>query len=202
MDETPTIKAAETKPKKSRAKISIIILIILLLAAIAGSGWLFWQNNQQNAQFNKERSDLQARISELNSKITAPSSDSTTSEPCCNGTVPQSTKDAIRTAITSHDYGPLESLMASSVRSVVAASEYGPTVTPAQAIVDLRRLNDAAAPWDFNLPTATIDDYKASEYKDYFKATSFVARSADGMVVSINFDDCGKINGIFISIVL
>ena len=90
--------------------------------------------------------------------------------------------------------------MASTIKVIIAASEGIGDRTPVQAINDLKYLDSATDPWDFALNATTLSKYQSGDYKDYFKSTSIVGKSANNYVISFNFDSSGKINGIFMSV--
>jgi len=207
-DQEPQIVQPQTtgKPQAKRSKAPIVILIIiivLLLAAGAGAYW--WRNDQAD----KQRTADAAKITELQSKIDAltvspdaqtPTNGDTTTPASTPAAVPTpAVKENVIASITSGNTAALEGYMASSVHVVIAASSGVFDRTPAMAVTDLQYLDSATDPWNFALSTATLTAYGTGHYKDYFKSNSVVGKSADGKVVSFNFNDAGKINGVFMS---
>lgn len=203
---------ASRKPKKWM--LLLIIVIVLLLLALAG--WLAWQLKQCRDQHTKDKNTnqtLQSKVDSLTKQVqqakassssgSSSSTSSTATTPTCSGaTLTADLKGNISDAISSKNTAALEGYMASSVTYVLAASEKGGAETPAQAVADLEYVNsNATAPWDFNLSTATINSYKAGFYSQYFDGTIHVGKSANNYVISFGFDDCSKINRIFVALV-
>jgi len=199
----PTPKAPEqVKVKKPANKKVMTVLLCLLLIAASGAGAYFWQQQEvnklqkSNDEKTKQVENLQKLLqaaeglttvdsaSAAEEKVTAPSQDQL---------------DNMQAAIETMNTAALEGYMAASVKVILAASEGIGERTPVQAVGDLEYLNDADNPWDFSLPQATLNDYAAGDYAQYFPATAFVGKSADGYVISFTFNNSGKISGIFLS---
>lgn len=189
--------------RKPWGKWAAIALIILLLAATGGLAWQFSRVRDQRDNLEREKQELQKKVDELSKKDTTTaetdSKEDSSGGDTCSPTVNDALKTTIRDAVSAKNYAALSPHLAASVNVVYAASEKGGNVTPAQAITDMAYLNSATAPWDFALPTTTIDDYRAGFYTSYFPSNVYVGRSADDMVVSFGFDSCAKINMIFIA---
>lgn len=87
--------------------------------------------------------------------------------------------------------------LAPTVNVVLAASSaYGPR-TADQAGIDLSAfLNEDSSPaqYDFALPEATLDAYRAGDYAEYFPPTALVGRGSDNRVVAFSFDCDGLID--------
>lgn len=93
----------------------------------------------------------------------------------------------------------LEGYMTDPVTVVLAASEKGGPVTPAQAVQDLNYLSGATDPWDFNLSAVTLASYKNGFYGQYFGDMTVVGKSANDYVVSFMIDTNNKITTIFMT---
>lgn len=196
---TPTPKPPEqVKIKKPANKNVMMVLLCLLLIAASGAGAYFWQQQEVNKlqKSNKEKSE---QIDGLNKQLQAAQA----AEPVVaeeDVTPPtQDQLDNMQAAIETMNTAALEGYMAASVNVILAASEGLGARTPVQAVGDVDYLSSATDPWDFSLPQATLDGYAAGDYKQYFPATAFVGKSANGYVISFTFDNSGDISGIFMS---
>lgn len=202
MDENKVVPRPKLVVRKSH--MGLIFLAILLLAT-AGTGAYLWRDSQAK----KQQKDNLAKITDLQTKVTnlekqnktpaaassAPSSNASTSTSPSAAAI-----QSIKESITSDNTAALEGYMASTVKVIIAASEGIGDRTPVQAIGDLKYLDSATDPWDFNLNATTLASYQTGDYKDYFKSNSIVGKSANNYVISFNFDSAGKINGIFMSV--
>ena len=210
MEEPQPVQQPVLKPKKkmSGQAVAVSAVVIILLAVI---GYLAWQlkiSMDQSAAYTADKKQLQSKVDDLAkqladakvSKSTSTGSD-VTPTPCqTQTTISQSLKDNIAAAVSSKNTAALESYMASSVNVAVAASGKTGAETPAQAVTDLDYLSSGTAPWNFNLPAATLSSFKAGAYKKYFEGTVYVGESANKYVVSFGFDTCGKINQVFMAV--
>lgn len=193
--------------------ICVGLVVLLLLVAV---GWLVWQLkacHDQAADKEGKNASLQSRVDDLTKKLadaqknaasvknSAASTNSSTASSC--GTqviVSQSTKDTIAAAIRSKNTAALAGYMTSSVRVAVAGSDKTGAETAAQAVNDLDFLNNATGAWNFTLSAATLNTFKTGAYEAYFSATSYVGEADSGQVGSFDFDACGKINSVFMSV--
>lgn len=196
--ETGTFKTLQA-PKKSKHVIVLVlgILDIILLALSAWLGWQWYALQQQHQSLLVTNTELSAHIVELTKKINT--LEGTPDESACDGTVSNEIKTTIRSAVESHNFAPLETYITNPVPVIIAASDGVGDRTPAQAITDLAYVNSGTLPWDFNLPAATLSALDAGFYTDYFDTTTYVGKASNNMVVAFNFDDCGKINQIFMA---
>ena len=196
-----TEQQAEVKPmvKVNKSK-NILWPVVTLLILGAGTGAYFWRDSQAN----KNKSENTKTITTLNEKIVALEKQITESKTTANNfactTLTASTIENITASITSKNSAALEGFMSDSVKVVIAATEASFDRTPVKAIVDLKYVINATAPWDFALNAATLDTYKAGFYKEYFKDNSIVGVAADKKIVVFNFNCAGKINGVFMAI--
>ena len=134
---------AQNPPKKKRSKKTLwcILLVVLLLLVAAGLFWWCMQKcATEKSQLENEKKQLESKVEDLNKQLAAKSATGTSepAEPCT--TAPQSLKDNIKDAITSKNYAALEGYMTNPLKVVLAASEKGGPVTPAQAVTDLEYL--------------------------------------------------------------
>lgn len=198
---TPVPASTALKRRKRKKRILLILLILLLMAAAAG-GTYYWCDKQAKDESKKK----DAEVSALNDKVTALEKE-VAAEKANNEASKKSTKkkptasalENIQAAVSSGNLAALEGYMASSVRVIIAASEGMGDRTRSEAVSDLQPVVDnAAGPWDFDLPAATLNSYRASFYASYFPADALIGKSADNNVLSFTFDDAGKISGIFI----
>jgi Tfp pilus assembly protein PilV len=186
-------------PKENNSKAGIWILIALLVVALGVIGWLVWQYmtlSQQNTNLRNENAGLQNQINELSAKSSTPEESSSASA-LCDPTVTADLKANIADAISSGNTAALEGYMDSTVNVIVAASEGVGPRTPSEAIADLAYLEGGADPWDFNVDAGTIATWDAGFYTDYFDDNTYAGRAANGMVVVFDFNECGKINEVF-----
>jgi uncharacterized protein HemX len=167
------------------------LLILVIVAILGGAGWYVYDANKKaNNSY-----DSASKSSNATPKA-AKKSESKTAE---SKAPSQATLDNIKASITSKNTAALEGYMAASVNVILAASEaYGPQ-TPAQAVKDVDYVSGGTEPWNFALPAATLAQYQAGDYKQYFPASALVGKSANDYVISFQFDSAGKINGIFMT---
>lgn len=195
-----SLKSLRPPQKKGHVLIWILVIFnILLLAAGAWLGWQWYTLTQQKQALETANSSLLAEMAELKLKTAAAPEEAAPASPACDGSVADSLKTAIRTAVDSHNYAPLEAHMTNPVTVILAASEGVGPRTPAQAVSDLAYLNNGTSPWDFNLPAATLASLDAGFYTAYFDSNTYVGKANDGVVGAFDFDNCGKINQIFMS---
>ena len=185
-----------------------VITTIALLIAIILAGWFWWQWRlcmDDKAVLEQEKASLQQQIDTLSAAAATTVTEETGADATtCSATVTDELKENIRDAINSDNTAALEGYMADSLLVVIAASEFGETRTPTQAISDLNYIQDSTD-WDFALPSATIMSYLTGSYgsgspgTNYFNATTYFGVASDNKLVAFNFDDCAKINQVFMS---
>lgn len=187
--------------RKPWGKWAATAVIVILVAATAGLIWQLSRARDQRDSLEREKQELQKKIDDLSKKdgAAAEADDDKASGDKCSPTVSEALKTAIRDALSAKNYTSLSPHLATSVNVVFAASEKGGNVSSAQAITDMAYLSSATGPWDFALPAATINNYRAGFYTAYFPGNAYVGKSADSMVVAFGFDSCAKINMIFVS---
>lgn len=92
-------------------------------------------------------------------------------------------------AISTGDTDALEVAFTDPVRVVIASSEADSQIAPLDAVLALDYIQPGVGTWEWDLPTATIDGYRASEYySDFFPADVIVGRSSEGPVVAFSPD--------------
>lgn len=193
------------RPSKSPGKGLTITFTLVALVLLAAIGYLLWQWSALNDDKSKLQSDnqtLQSKVDDLTKQLADAKKAAAASKAdtqTCDGTITTSLKQNIKDAISSKNTAALEGYMASSVTVVIAASEKGGAETAAKAVADLDYLSSGTMPWDFNLSAATLNAYKAGDYKNYFGTKTYVGKSANGYVVSFDFDDCAKIKTVFMA---
>jgi hypothetical protein len=210
-NELQNIKLESTpiSPKKSSLAIKHIISGIIILILMIGStaGAYFWRDNQAAesekqqtnniASYQKTIATLEKQIADTTSGV--PDNSPT---PCAEIAPDATTVENIQLSITSGNTAALEGYMASSVNVILAASEAYGAQTPTQAISDISQfISDDINSWDYNftLPAATLNTYKASGYAQYFATTSIVGKATNEKVISFSFDCLGKIDTVFLS---
>jgi cytoskeletal protein RodZ len=194
--QTPPVSQPQVK-KKLLAQSLWMALLVLVLALSAGA--YYWRDRTAKQQQKKQ----EAEISQLKEKVNQlEQSEQTEAEPkdeAKTNASASAVNENIADAIKSGNTAALEGYMAKSVKVIIAASEGVGDRTPTQAISDLKYLDNATDPWDFDLSADTLNKYASGDYAQYFPASAVVGKSADGKVVSFTFDSSGKITGIFMA---
>lgn len=191
--------------KKRLVKVFLGVLLGVILCTLIG--WLLWQLQhcrREHATLENQKQQLETKVNELKSEVAAAKAMSAASSPTapaatCTDTPTAALKENIKAALDTKNTAVFETYTSNPVKYVLAASEYGGNVTPAQAATSLEYTHSATGPWDFSLPAATIAAWDAGFYTDYFDANTYVGRAASGMVVSFDFDCAGKISQIFVA---
>src|SRR3990167_2044463 len=197
MSEPMPSTAPHLAPKKSGKGKEMLkwLLVILLIVGAAAAGWYYADSQAQKEQdkLNAEITTLKASNTKLKSDLEKATAEETSTKPT------QEDLDNIEAAVKSGNYAALEQLMASKVIVIIAASEGLGERTPAQAIADLAYINAGTDPWNCDLEAATIDQYQAGDYKQYFPDGALVCKSANNYIVSFSFNADGDISPIFLS---
>lgn len=202
----PVVMQPAKSPRQKKLPKWLKVLLVLMLFVLIGLLlWLWLTCRANEADLQNKNKGLESQVEELTKQLEAEkkksaSGESSTSEPNACPAPSQALKDAIRDAVTSRNYAALESHMTNPITVVYAASEFGGPKTPAEAVAAMAYLSNGTAPWDFNLPAATIAGYQASEaYGQYFPAGAAVGKAANDHVASFGFK-CDKINLFFTAI--
>lgn len=104
----------------------------------------------------------------------------------------------IAAAISSGDTGALVPYLPEQTMVILCASEAYGLQTPEEVQSDVGAfLADAHGPWDFAVPAATVDDYRAGSYAEYFPEGGLVGRSADSWIIAFEFAEA-QISDIFL----
>lgn len=117
------------------------------------------------------------------------SSETPTPEPATGLTTED--RDNIVAAITSDNTAAVEGYFADSVFVVLMASECCGSSTPVETVGHLSYVSDAPDPWDFALPTATIDTWRTGWYSAQFTPEVIAGRAADGTVIVFGIGGAG-----------
>ncbi|NTW61363.1 hypothetical protein HGB24_01575 [Candidatus Saccharibacteria bacterium] len=179
----------------------ILHLIIVLIIGGAVYGLYYWRDNQARTKETDLNNQIASLQSELKAKNTTTTSNSEeTANNTCVLTVPTaSLVENVEASINSGNTAALEGYMASSVTSVLAASEAGGQATPSQAVANITSFIQGSEGWDFNLPTSVLNAYDAGEYGQYFSSNSTVGKASDTKVISFSYDCNNKINMVLMS---
>jgi len=89
--------------------------------------------------------------------------------------------------------------MAGSVLATIAASGFQQTLSPDDAVGQLDYVIDLTATWNFALPAATIDSYRAGSYASYLPNDVLVGLSSTGAVIAFDFEGA-EVVGVFMAI--
>lgn len=93
-------------------------------------------------------------------------------------------RESLAASIASGNTAALASWVTDVVRVTIAASEFSEDVSPGEAANQAGYIVDLAATWNFALPEATIEQYRAGDYGAYFPADALVGLSSSGRVVA------------------
>jgi len=187
------------KAKANTSKWLSIVLALLLVAALAFLAWYWMQAEADKKRLTDERAQLQSQLDSLKYQ-NANKDNPVAVDKTCHDTATAAMKENIKAALDSQNTAAFSTYTANPVNYVVAASELSKDMTPDEAAVALEYTHTATGPWDFSLPVATINTWKAGFYVDHFDdATRYIGRAASGMVVSFDFDCSGKIDKIFVA---
>lgn len=191
---------AATQTKKPGKGPIIALVIVIILAIVAVGGTWYYMNNQ--AKNDKKAQDaqiqqLQKQVDELKkqgvTKTDKPTTTTTTKT--VDEVVAQIVKD-----IPAKNYAGLSDYMADTVKVVIAASEYQPSVTKAQAIVDMKYLNGGVSPWDFDPTAAELNSYKTGDYKTYLNSAGIFGVASNGYFVAFTLNGSNQISQIFMAV--
>lgn len=195
----PQAPAEQPKKKGSKKKWLMWLLMLLLIGGAAYAGYWYAddQAKKDAKQHAVEVASLNAQIDQLNKDLAAAKVvHEATDEPMKPS---EATLENIADAVESGNYAALQQNLAAKVTVTLAASEGLGDRTPAQVVTDMKTLDSCTDPWNFALPTATMEAYMDGDYEKYFPEDAHVGKSANDCVVSFTFNDEAKISGIFIT---
>jgi len=203
---TPTPTPAQPKPvgrmhnPNLKGKMIMLLMAVIFLLLGAGGGW-YYRDSQAKKDLDAQKA-ITAALQLKNAQLTTDLAAATkTATPAPTAVRPsQATLDNIAASITSGNTAALEGYAASSVKVVIAASSGIGDRTPAQMVGDVAYVSKGTDPWNFDLSSTVLSGYQAGSYKQYFPTTAFVGKSANGYVISFQFDSAGKINGVFMAV--
>ncbi len=108
-------------------------------------------------------------------------------------------RESLADSISSGNTAALASWVTDPVMVTIAATEFSEPRTPDQAAADVGYVVDLAATWNFALPEATIDTYRAGSYSAYFPPGVLVGLSSTGSVIAFTMA-AGEASAIFMCI--
>jgi len=194
-------QAQPSKHRGGKGKKFLMFLLVLILIAAAGAGAYWWRdkNAKDTAKQQAEQiNSLQAQLNDVQNDLK--SSQESAAKQAANKVGPsEETLTKVENAIKAGKYSDIQSLLASKVSVIIAASEGLGIRTPTQVVSDLKNLDSGTDPWNFELPGATIKNYQDGDYAQYFPTGALVGKSANDHVVSFVFNDSGKVTGVFIA---
>jgi hypothetical protein len=108
-------------------------------------------------------------------------------------------RESLADSISSGNTAALASWVTNPVMVTIAATEFSEPRTPDQAAGDVNYVVDLSATWNFALPEATIDSYRAGSYSAYFPPGVLVGLSNTGSVIAFTMT-AGEASAIFMCI--
>lgn len=93
-------------------------------------------------------------------------------------------RESLAASISSGNTAALASWVTDPVQVTIAASEFSEPLSPFEAAAQADYVVDLTATWDFALPEATIDLYRAGFYTAYFPEDVLVGLSSTGAVIA------------------
>lgn len=188
--------AAQTKKPGKGPIIALVIVIVLAIAAIGGT-WYYMDNqakNDKKAQ-DEQIQQLQKQVDDLKKQGATKTDKPFTTTKTVDEVIAQIIKD-----VPAKNYAGLSDYMADTVKVVIAASEYQPSVTKAQAIVDMEYLNGGVSPWDFDPTAAELNSYKTGDYKTYLNSAGIFGVASNGYFVAFTLNGSNQISQIFMAV--
>lgn len=96
-------------------------------------------------------------------------------------------RENLSTAVSTGNTDALESAFTDPVRVIIASSEADSQLAALDAVLALDYISPGVGTWEWDLPAATIDGYRTSEYYgDFFPVDVIVGRSSEGPVVAFS----------------
>lgn len=122
--------------------------------------------------------------SEATTASPPPSPSPTTSTPGVDPAEVAAARESLAEGISSGTTTALANWTTDPILVTIAASEFSELLTPYEAAAQAYYVVDVAATWNFALPDATIDQYRAGDYAAHFPDDVLVGRSTSGAVVA------------------
>ncbi|MEN9620898.1 MAG: hypothetical protein RL499_1091 [Actinomycetota bacterium] len=107
-------------------------------------------------------------------------------------------RESLADSISSGNTAALASWVTDPVMVTIAATEFSEPRTPDEAAGDVNYVVDLSATWNFALPEATIDTYRAGSYASHFPPGVLVGLSSTGSVIAFTMT-AGEASAIFMS---
>lgn len=192
----------DKKKSKSHSlfKSVLVIIVVWVFFAAAGGAYIWRDNQAKNTEAEKDSqiASLQASLKETQDKLAL--ANTTDIKTCTVKSPSASVTENIRASITSANTQALEGYMATSVTTVLAASEEGGTYTQTQAVSNITAfIADATSPWNFDISASVLGSYGEGDYAQYFPGSAIVGKSANNKVISFSFDCDAKIKTVLMS---
>ena len=190
-------KDINVNQKPGKGPITALVIVIVLAIVAIGGTWYYMNNqakNDKKAQ-DEQIQKLQKQVDELKKQGVTKTDKPTTTTKTVDEVVAQIVKD-----VPAKNYAGLSDYMADTVKVVIAASEYQPSVTKAQAIVDMEYLNGGVSPWDFDPTDAELNSYKAGDYKTYLNSAGIFGVASNGYFVAFTLNGSNQISQIFMAV--
>ena len=207
MNEHPVYLPAPP-PSRSQVLSRMIALLVLvgLVLLVVFFAYQFMTVSSQNSQLKTANAALQKKVDDLSKQSNAQTgttsnanSSSFAAKTCTAANPTQSEQDDLVSAVENQNYALVKKYMADKVYVVIAGQDKGGQETQDQAVTDLKFLNPAGNPWNFDISGDTLGIWRSNSLKAYFAPPLVVGASADNWVVSFQFDSCAKVGTIFMT---
>lgn len=203
--EDQPLAPGKSSKKGSKHVVTAIVVGVVCALLAAGGTWYY-----MDTQATKQQQASQAKIDDLTKKnqeltkanqklVTAAKAAAKTTTTTATVVADPALKTKLTETMNSGNTAAIESNMAASVSYATAASGNVGTTGPVGAVQQLDYFKDSKVPWNFDIPAATLNTYKAGSYKDYLADDVYFGASADGMFVSFRTNSAGKIDQIFMA---
>jgi hypothetical protein len=175
------------------------LLVLILIAAAAGGVWYYQDKKAKDeaAKQAQQISDLQDQLNSTRDSLAAANSKTQTNTTQTGPS--EETVKKVQDAIKAGKYSDIKSLIAPHVVVTLSSSDGLGLRSPDQVVTDLKYIDGGTDPWSFEVSKEKLSAYQDGAYAAYFPSGALVGRSANGYVISVLFNDAGKITGIFMS---
>ena len=109
-------------------------------------------------------------------------------------------RNVIKSALDTGYLSQLRPYLAPSVDYAIAASGAYATISPDGAIKQLSYFKDDRGPWNFAIPTTTLENFKSGSYKRYLGDDTYFGVSPGKGFMSVRVNSAGQIDQIFMAI--